>query len=85
MSIRSAVASIRDGLLAISLCAVSATYAADFTPLGSLPDPNTFGSAAHAVSADGRTIAGESVVSSTFGGNRQAVFWRNDVGGWQVL
>jgi probable HAF family extracellular repeat protein len=80
MSIRSAVASIRDGLLAIFLCAASAAHAADFKPLGSLPDPNTFGSAAHAVTADGRTIAGESVVSSTFGGNRQAVFWRNGVG-----
>jgi probable HAF family extracellular repeat protein len=80
MSMRSGVACVRHGVLAIAFCAGSAAHAADFTPLGSLPDPNTFGSAAHAVTPDGRTIAGESVVSSSFGGNRQAVFWRNDVG-----
>jgi probable HAF family extracellular repeat protein len=80
MSIRSFAACVRRGLLAIALCAGSAAHAADFTPLGSLPDPNTFGSAAHAVTPDGRTIAGESVVSGPFGGIRQAVFWRNDVG-----
>jgi probable HAF family extracellular repeat protein len=74
MSVRSIVASARHGFLAIALCAGSAAHAADFTPLGSLPDPH---SAAHAVTPDGRTIAGE---SSTFGGNRQAVFWRNGAG-----
>lgn len=79
MSIRSA-ACVRHGLLAVALCAGSAGHAADFTPLGALPDPNTFGSAAQAVSADGRTIAGDSVVSGPFGGERRAVFWRNDVG-----
>jgi probable HAF family extracellular repeat protein len=76
MSMRSA-ACVRHGLLAVALCAGSAGHAADFTPLGSLPDPNTFGSAAHAVTTDGRTIAGESVLSSTFGGAPQAVLWRN--------
>jgi len=76
MSIRSA-ARVRHGLLAVALCAASATRAAEFTPLGALPDPNTFGSAAHAVTTDGRTIAGESVLSSTFGGAPQAVLWRN--------
>lgn len=77
MSLRSAVASARHGFVAVALCAGSAAVAADFTPLGALPDPNTFGSAAHAVTPDGRTIAGESVLSSTFGSNRQAVLWRN--------
>lgn len=77
MSIRSAVAC---GLLGIALCAGGAAHAADFTPLGSLPDPNTFGSAAKAVAADGRTIAGDSVVMRQGAGQRQAVLWRNDVG-----
>jgi len=80
MSIRCVVASVRHCLFAVVFCAGSAAHAADFTPLGSLPDPGTFGSAAHAVTPDGRTIAGESTVSSTFGGIRQAVLWRNDVG-----
>jgi len=80
MPIHSFAACVRHGLLAIAALAGGAACAADFTPLGSLPDPNTFGSAAHAVTPDGRTIAGESVVSSTFGSIRQAVFWRNDVG-----
>jgi probable HAF family extracellular repeat protein len=80
MSTRTFAVCSRRASLAIALCAVSAAHAADFTPLGSLPDPNTFGSAAHAVTPDGRTIAGESVVSGPFGGMRQAAFWRNDVG-----
>jgi probable HAF family extracellular repeat protein len=79
MSIRSVFSSGRGGLLGIALCA-SAAHAADFTPLGSLPDPNTFGSAAHAVSADGRTIAGDSVVFRFNVNQRDAVLWRNGVG-----
>jgi len=67
-------------LLVIALCAGSAAHAADFTPLGALPDPNTFGSAAYAVSADGRTIAGDSVQMWLGLGRRQPVRWRNDVG-----
>ena len=83
MSIRSVVAATRRGLLGIALCAASAADAADFTPLGSLPDPNNigiFGSGAHAVAADGRTIAGESVVFRNNVSQRDAVLWRNDVG-----
>ena len=80
MSIRSIVASVRYCFFVIIFCAGSAAYAADFTPLGSLPDPNYFMSAAHAVAADGRTIAGESVVFRLSVGDRQAVQWRNGVG-----
>jgi probable HAF family extracellular repeat protein len=79
MSVRSFAACVRPGLLAVALSAGSEVHAADFTPLGTL-DPNTFGSAAHAVAPDGRTIAGESYVFGPFGSIRQAVFWRNDVG-----
>ena len=77
MSPRSAAAFARAGVLALAFCAAGAAPAADFTPLGALPDPNTFGSAAHAVTIDGRTIAGESTLSSTSGGQAQAVLWRN--------
>jgi probable HAF family extracellular repeat protein len=80
MSIRSVVAATRRGLLGIALCAARAADAADFTPLGSLPDPNNFGSAAHAVAADGRTIAGESVVFRFNVNQPDAVLWRNDLG-----
>ncbi len=72
-------ACVRRGLFALVLCA-GAAGAADFTRLGALPDPNTFGSAAHAVTLDGRTVAGESTVSTTFPSSGRAVFWRNDVG-----
>jgi probable HAF family extracellular repeat protein len=77
MSARSVLVSIRCYFIAITSCVASVAYAADFTPLGSLPDPNFFTSAAHAVTADGRTIAGESVVFRLSVGDRQAVQWRN--------
>ena len=80
MSMRSIVASTRHGLLAMGLCAGSAAHAADFTPLGSLPNPDNFGSAAHAVAADGRTIAGHSIVFRSNVNQPDAVLWRNDVG-----
>ncbi|WDT79880.1 MAG: hypothetical protein MPW14_22605 [Candidatus Manganitrophus sp.] len=76
MSIRSVVASVRDCLFVIALFAGSAAYAADFTPLGAVPDSTSLGSAANAVSADGRTIAG---TSDVYGGS-YVVQWRNDIG-----
>lgn len=76
MSIRSVVASVRDCLFVIALSAGSAAYAADFTPLGAVPDSTSLGSAANAVSADGRTVAG---TSDVYGGSN-VVRWRNDIG-----
>jgi probable HAF family extracellular repeat protein len=76
MSIRSVVASVRDCLFVTALFAGSAAYAADFTPLGAVPDSTSLGSAANAVSADGRTIAG---TSDVYGGSN-VVRWRNDIG-----
>lgn len=80
MSIRSVVASVRDCLFVIALSAGSAAYAADFTPLGSLPDRNSFWSYPHAVSSDGKTIVGDSVVSGLGGGEYRAVQWRDGAG-----
>ena len=79
MSIRSFATRARHGLLAIALCSGNAAHAADFTPLGTL-DPSAFGSAARAVSADGRTIAGDSVQMWLGLGRWQPVRWRNDAG-----
>lgn len=67
--------------LAVAVPVVTVAHAAaDFTPLGSLPDPNYFASAPHAVSADGKTITGDSVVFRYGVGDRQAVLWNNGVG-----